>query len=264
MQRSAGAESFQAMTEPRKVPPHVERGRRSFRLFSAQAQQFTGAPPKGRLLDFGCGAGGFLQAALDAGLDAHGVEVERDRQAQFLATAAAARHDRLVLYDGSMLPFPSRNFDVIYSWFVFEHVQQPALSLREIVRVTRIGGTIHLYADDARNHWDGHVGIPVPAFMPRQFTRAYLEVFGLEHRTDFINETVVYITAPTVTSALRTLGCEILHENGIDPAREIPGAADIASDDDARRVARELKARVASGLVTPPKENMHVVARRLR
>jgi SAM-dependent methyltransferase len=244
--------------------PLIARGRRRFQLFTNAVQQFTGARPKGRLLDFGCGAGGFLQAALDAGMDAHGVEVEADRQAQFHSSAPASRHDRLKLYDGGLLPFGSRSFDLVYSWFVFEHVQQPMLSLREIVRVTRPGGTIHLYADDARNHWDGHVGIPLPAFMPRQFTRAYLEVFGLEERAEFINDTVVYVTAPTVTSVLQTLGCEILHQNTADPSREIPAAADIASDDDARQVAREVKARLDRGLVPPPAENLHVVGRRVR
>jgi SAM-dependent methyltransferase len=242
--------------------PVVERGRKRFKLFTGQVRQFTGSPPAGRLLDFGCGAGGFLQAALDAGLDASGVEVEQARQAQFLATAPAARHERLLLYDGSILPFESRTFDLVYSWFVFEHVQQPMLSLREIVRVTREGGTIHIHADDARNHWDGHIGVPMPGFLPRRFTRPYLEVFGLEHRTDFINQTVVYVTAPMITSVIGSLGCEILYASEHDPARQVSGATDIASDEDARRVAREVKRQVDSGLVSPPKENLHVVARR--
>jgi SAM-dependent methyltransferase len=174
------------------------------------------------------------------------------------------RHERLKLYDGGLLPFPSRHFDLVYSWFVFEHVQQPMLSLREIARVTRPGGTIHLYADDARQHWDGHVAIPVPAFLPRAYTaRAYLEVFGLESRTSFINDTVVYITAPVITSVLQALGCEILYMSQVDPTRAIPGAVDIASEEDARNVAREIRARQMRGEVSPPAENLHVLARRV-
>ena len=244
-------------------PALVTRGRKRLRQFQAEVLRITGRTAAGRLLDFGCGAGGFLLAALDHGLNAHGVEVEPDRQAQYLASAPAHRHDRLKLYDGGLLPFPSRSFDLVYSWFVFEHVQQPMLSLREIARVTRPGGTIHIHADDARQHWDGHVAIPLPAFMPRAYTRAYLEVFGLEGRTSFINDTVVYVTAPVITSVLAALGCEILYVNQIDSARAIPGAVDIASEADARRVALEVKALRERSGIAPPSENLHVVARRV-
>jgi SAM-dependent methyltransferase len=240
------------------------RGAQRFQTYARSIRAITGTKVRGRLLDFGCGAGGFLKAALDAGLDAYGVEVEQDRLSQYESFAAADQRARFVLYDGGMLPFDGRSFDLIYSWFVFEHVQQPGLALREIVRVAKIGALIDLYADDARNHWDGHVSIPVPAFMPRRFTRAYLDVFGLAERADFINDTVFYITAPMITSVLSALGCDVLHENTVDLRRAVPGAADISSDDDARRVAREVKARMDSGEISSPTENLHVLARRVR
>jgi hypothetical protein len=136
--------------------------------------------------------------------------------------------------------------------------------IREIVRVTKPGGLIQIHADDARNHWDGHVSIPMPAFMPRRYTRAYLEVFGLGHRAEFIDNTVFYITAPAITSVLESLGCEVLRENTIDPHRGVPGAIDIASEGDARRVAREVKARLDRKDVQSPTENLFVLARRLK
>jgi SAM-dependent methyltransferase len=240
------------------------RGSHRFQAFSRFVRGITGAAPRGRLLDFGCGAGGFLQAALDAGLDAYGVEVAQERQVQYARTAPSEHQPRFVLYDGDVLPFDNAHFDMVYSWFVFEHVEQPMLCLREIVRVAKPGALIQIHADDARNHWDGHVGIPIPAFMPRRYTRAYLDVFGMGDRADFINKTVFYITAPTITSVLESLGCEVLHENTVDPRRAIPGAIDIASEDDARRVAREVMARVDRREVSPPTENLSVVARRLK
>jgi SAM-dependent methyltransferase len=240
------------------------RGSHRYQAFSRSVRGLTGAVPRGRLLDFGCGAGGFLQAALDAGLDAYGVEVAPKRQSQYVRIAAPERHSRFVLYDGDVLPFESGHFDMVYSWFVFEHVERPVVCIREIVRVAKPGALIQIHADDARNHWDGHVGVPVPAFMPRRYTKAYLDVFGMGDRADFINETVFYITAPTISSVLESLGCEVLHENTIDPRRAIPGGIDIASEDDARRVAREVKSRIDRGEVSPPTENLSVVARRLK
>ncbi len=242
----------------------IARGSHRYQAFSRTFRGITGAPPKGRLLDFGCGAGAVLQAALDAGLDAYGVEVAQERRSQYTLMAPEERHSRFVLYDGDVLPFESGNFDIVYSWFVFEHVERPMPCLREIVRVAKPGALIQIHADDARNHWDGHVSIPMPAFMPRRYTKAYLDVFGLGDRADFIEKTVFYITAPAITSVLESLGCEVLAENTIDPSRTIPGAIDIASEDDARRVAREVRSRVDRNQVTPPAETLLVIARRLK
>jgi hypothetical protein len=66
-------------------------------------QRVTGHPASAGLLDVGCSARGFLQAALDAGLDAYG------RQAQYLASAPVRRPERLKLYDDGLLPFQSRH-----------------------------------------------------------------------------------------------------------------------------------------------------------
>jgi ubiquinone/menaquinone biosynthesis C-methylase UbiE len=216
------------------------------------------------ILDFGCGSGAFLLEAIHNGHEAHGVEVDPERQRQFLDFAPARYHDRFMLYDGDILPFQSNSFNLAYSWFVFEHVPNPGQSLRELVRVTGPSGIIDIYADDVRNNWDGHVSIPWPPYMPRRFTDAYLSAFNLNNRKEFINETVFYISAPIICDILTTLGCEILYTNK-SPEASFFSVEDMlcGSENAAYKLGLKVKSRLDAGLVASPAENLHVSARKL-
>ena len=187
-----------------------------FKRYQNQHKRYFGTEQSGRILDFGCGAGGFMLAALDAGLDGWGVEVDEERQAQFKYITEQnfpQWKDRFELYAGRLLSYPSNHFDGIYSWFVFEHVTDPQTSLREIARVLKPGGTLYIQAEDVRNLWEGHALAPWPAYMPREFAGAYLEGLGKGDQSDFITNYVVYTSAPALTEILSTLGMEIIYES---------------------------------------------------
>jgi ubiquinone/menaquinone biosynthesis C-methylase UbiE len=243
-----------------KENPILERGRQRFHRFRRNFESYAGRRPAGRLLDFGAGAGGFLLAALEARLDAHGVEIDPGRQRQF-RRLAPAQDARFILYDGEMLPFEGGRFDAVFSWFVFEHVQSPWMALREIARVVRPGGFVEIHAEDARNGWDGHVKIPWPPYMPRRFTRAYLAEFGQEERTGFIEGSVVYITAPIIADVLATLGFEILRAEPRIGRQALEGVH-ICSEEDARQVARLNRDRMQKGVLKSPEQNLCVIARK--
>lgn len=239
----------------------LERGARRFALYERGYRAYAGGPLRGaRLLDFGAGAGGFLLAARAAGIDVTGVEIDQDRQAQFLARNPA-EPERFILYDGGMLPLPTASFDAVHSWFVFEHVTEPGLALREIARVLRPGGHVEIFADDARNAWDGHVSLPWPPYMPRRFARAYLSAFGLEHRTEFVRDYVVYVTAPQIADILSTLGFDILTADPVNPDRKVEGLT-IATEEEARAAGLRNRAALESGRITPPAQHLHIVARK--
>ena len=213
------------------------------------------------MLDFGCGAGEFLLAAVDAGLDAQGVDVAVERQRQFHAAAAPAERGRFILYDGGILPLPSNDFDIGYSWFVFEHVQDIGQSLREIVRVLKPGALLYVAADDTRNAWDGHVRIPWPPFMPRRFARAYLSAFNLEDKAQYLEHSVVYVTTPQVATTLTTLGCDILSQTP-DPAPAFCDGLYITDEASAELVGASIKARFDAGELGAPTYNLEIWARK--
>jgi SAM-dependent methyltransferase len=90
-----------------------------------------------RLLDVGCGAGSFLEAAARAGWRPHGVEVSRP----------AVEHVRRLgfeIFAGELesADHPDGHFDVVVASEVLEHVADPRAMLREIARVLRPGGLL--------------------------------------------------------------------------------------------------------------------------
>ena len=93
------------------------------------------ARPGGRLLDVGCGAGGFLGAAHDAGLRAEGHEL-LPPVAQ--ATAAATG---LTVYSGALAEISER-YDLVHLADVVEHVAHPLEILVESRRLLAPDGLL--------------------------------------------------------------------------------------------------------------------------
>jgi SAM-dependent methyltransferase len=238
------------------------RGAHRFQRFQRDFTARFKAAPTGKLLDFGCGAGEFLQEAINAGLDAHGVDIATGRRNQFHAAVAPKDRDRFVLYDGAILPFPSNSFDLVYSWFVFEHVPDTGQSLREIVRIMKPGALFFVAAEDTRNAWDGHVRIPWPPFMPRRFAQAYLRPFQLEDKAKYMERSVVYVTAPQVVAILTSLGCEILHNNP-DPPPPFCDGLYIGDEASAEAIGATIKKRFDAGELKAPSHNLEIWARKI-
>ncbi len=93
---------------------HLESYKKRLASFERMHAQRFGRSFSGRMLEFGCGAGGFMVSALKNGMDIHGVEVDVERQKQFMRNAEEFHPEaanRFTLYDGRLLPFPSHHFD---------------------------------------------------------------------------------------------------------------------------------------------------------
>jgi len=93
--------------------------------------------PGGKVLDIGCGVGQVVQRLMDAGHEAHGVEVSGPN-----IEKARRISDRCQLYDGSTLPFCDATFDSVGTLNVLEHVEEPEAFLAELVRVAKPGGKV--------------------------------------------------------------------------------------------------------------------------
>jgi len=99
----------------------------------------------GALLDVGCGFGAFLDAAKSVGWKVCGLEV-----ASAPASIAARCHD---VFNGylSDTPYGSDSFDVVRLNSVIEHVSSPRALVRDIGRVLRPGGLLHISTPNVKS-----------------------------------------------------------------------------------------------------------------
>ena len=97
-------------------------------------------PAKGRLLDLGCAAGYFMQRAMAAGFEAHGIDL-----ATWVADITRQRGIANVRV-GKLAEagFPDAWIDAIHSSQVLEHLPEPHGELNEIRRILRPGGILYL------------------------------------------------------------------------------------------------------------------------
>ena len=104
--------------------------------------------PNRKLLDFGCGAGGFLLKARDMVATAHGVESEKRLSNHYLS------HELSVFQNLSEIPkeIKERKYDIITMFHVLEHIPAPKSILVELSKFLADNGQIIVEvpnADDA-------------------------------------------------------------------------------------------------------------------
>ena len=86
------------------------------------------------LLDVGCGAGDLLEAAVELGFDARGIDISE-------ASAERCRARGLDAVAGDFLTHDfGRKFDVITMWDVMEHLRDPAAFLARVRELLTPGG----------------------------------------------------------------------------------------------------------------------------
>ena len=93
----------------------------------------------GRLLDLGCGSGGFLREMQQLpGWQVEGIEVNKE-----MATFGRERLG-LKVHGGTLedARLSSSSFDVVTMWDVLEHLSDPLATLQEIHRILRPGGVL--------------------------------------------------------------------------------------------------------------------------
>ncbi len=137
-------------------------------------------PKKGNILEIGCGTGGFLAAAAEAGRNAIGIDI-----ASRWLVVARRRLQELLKYNQSCplipacaekVPFANESFDIVVADSLLEHVDDTFSSISEMLRVARPGGLIMIWAPNPR--WPGpdpHVGLWLVKFMPKKSAVRYLK-----------------------------------------------------------------------------------------
>ena len=109
-----------------------------YRTAAAALARLLG-PGSGSCLDLGCGAGHFIPVAAALGWTVTGADLSADQLEHARERAPGAR---LVLADGTELPFASDTFDAAYSTFTHTDFDDFAAAMHEARRVLRPGGRL--------------------------------------------------------------------------------------------------------------------------
>lgn len=104
--------------------------------------------PPGRLLDLGCGSGGFLEVAAEAGFDVQGTDRGE--------AAVLARSRGLTISESLPALANELPFDVITAWHSLEHFNDPAEELRGAHQALAADGRLVLAVPDAGG-WQARV-----------------------------------------------------------------------------------------------------------
>lgn len=117
---------------------------------------FDRNPPRGDVLDIGCGTGEIIARLAERYPDSRftGVDLEQSH----LARAAARCRPfgdrvRFEIADALALPFDDASFDYVICRHVIQAVSDASRVLSEIRRVLRPGGRVHLIAEDYGMLW---------------------------------------------------------------------------------------------------------------
>lgn len=162
-----------------------------------QVEKFKNA---GNLLDVGCAAGHFLEAAADRGWQCYGVEIS-----DYSASLAKEKFGERI-YCGSFetAPFPEAFFDLIIMSDVLEHFQDPNPILEKIRTILRNDGILIIVTPDSgsisarwlKSNWT-HFKLEHLIYFNRSNVEMYLNKFQLNPLT--------------IRSAVKSLNLKYIH-----------------------------------------------------
>jgi len=101
------------------------------------------ASKKRNILDLGCGEGTRLGMIDGERKNLTGIDVS-----ETAIKKAKVKYPKIDFFSGNIekLPFKNGVFDLIYSVFVFEHLDKPEAVIKEAVKVLKIGGNLFIIA----------------------------------------------------------------------------------------------------------------------
>ena len=130
-----------------------------------------------KILDLGCGLGGFVATCEKNGFDVYGIEL--DKRALEITKLRLKNPQRAIFASGEDLPFENNFFDFVASSLVIEHVKNPELYIKEALRVVKPGGKFLLIAPNYLFPWEGHCQMlwaPWLLTFSKSLLKAYLKL----------------------------------------------------------------------------------------
>jgi ubiquinone/menaquinone biosynthesis C-methylase UbiE len=147
-----------------------------------------------RALDVGCGSGGLAIALAEAGAVVDAVEPDPIRlrwaQERIVGHGAAVA---LIAAKAERLPYPDNTFAVVTLDSVIEHVEDPALVVKQVARVLQPGGIVYVVSPNKLSLFnilrDPHYTMFGVVLLPRWLGKLYVERVRRAARGYWVNVT---------------------------------------------------------------------------
>ena len=125
-----------------------------------------------RVLNVGCGTGGFNVVAAKAGATVRGVDPSDDA----VSIAATRLPGGVLRAAAEDLPFAEASFDLVYCYSTLEHVADARRATAEMVRVLRPGGFVYLHTPSRWACFETHYKVLWAPGLPAAAQAAYLRL----------------------------------------------------------------------------------------
>jgi 2-polyprenyl-3-methyl-5-hydroxy-6-metoxy-1,4-benzoquinol methylase len=159
-----------------------------------------------RVLNLGCGTGGFNVAVERVGAESWGIDTSLAAIRVCDLRRRLGQGGRYAVAGAEALPFPDGQFDLVYCLSTLEHVADVEWVICEMVRVARPGGAILLYAPNSWALYENHYKIFWPPRCPKPLARLYLRL--LRRPTGFV-DTLNYLSARRCARLFRRAGATV-------------------------------------------------------
>lgn len=113
--------------------------------------EFIRKDKKIKILDIGCGTG-IVMKRLGRYGEAFGVDISNEA----ISFCKKRRIKNIINSDAKKLPFENNNFDLVTSFDVLEHVDKPAIALKEIYRTLNVNGIAIISVPAYKFLWSSH------------------------------------------------------------------------------------------------------------
>lgn len=155
-----------------------------------------------KILDVGCGTGGFLIEAKKRGAVVFGIDPSQT--AVEICQLKGIKNVKVGV--GENLPYPTNYFDIVYCYTVLEHVENVEKTLKEVVRVTKKQGKIYIHTPNYLSFYEGHYKIFWLPKFPKFLAKIYLVLRG--RPTKFL-ESINYLTPAKLVKIAKELPVEV-------------------------------------------------------
>lgn len=159
-----------------------------------------------RVLDIGCATGRVLQCLRQERSGPVFLGMDLSSKMARIANAGSDADTGFIVGDITNLPFQDKSFDFVYSLEVLEHIVDKKfripLALREILRITREGGSLAVESTSTTHH---HIRMVVGKIFPSLGTRGCIDEIPQEFRKIYLENPVPVAEPSSVYSILRIL-----------------------------------------------------------